>query len=165
MAVPRLTQLECFIELDPRWLRDDARRVASIKGAIEFGRPVHPREMPNIDLVVAGSVAVARDGSRIGKGGGYSDLEYALLAELGRVDDATPIITTVHECQVSDEPLLMHEHDISLDFIVTPDDIIPCARVHQRPAGISWNLLARERIEAMPIVEEVWRGLSGATVG
>jgi len=34
------------------------------------------------------------------QGRGYSDLEYAVLRELGLVDDETPVATTVHEMQV-----------------------------------------------------------------
>jgi len=49
-------------------------RIPNFKGAFRFGFPVHPKEIPQIDLIVAGSVAVNRRGSRIGKGGGYSDL-------------------------------------------------------------------------------------------
>ncbi len=43
------------------------------------------KEMPPVDLIVAGSVAVNKKGSRIGKGGGYSDLEYAIGREFGFV--------------------------------------------------------------------------------
>lgn len=160
MAVPRLSQPECFLELDPRRDDVDPQRVASIKGAVEHGRPVHPHDMPHIDLVVAGSVAVARDGSRIGKGGGYSDLEFALLSELGRVNDHTPVITTVHASQVLPDPLVMHEHDISLDYIATPQEVIPCPRNYPRPDGVHWDLLSRDRIEAMPIIEELYRAAS-----
>lgn len=40
-------------------------------------------------------------GYRIGKGEGFSDLEYALMAENGIVSDETVIVTTVHDEQVS----------------------------------------------------------------
>jgi 5-formyltetrahydrofolate cyclo-ligase len=36
-----------------------------------------------VDLVVCGSVAVNRDGARVGKGGGFSDPELALLVVAG----------------------------------------------------------------------------------
>jgi 5-formyltetrahydrofolate cyclo-ligase len=81
VAVPRLCAARCFWELDPRRLRD-AARVATIAGASAAGRPVDPRRMPHLDLVVIGSVAVNRRGERVGKGGGYADLEYAILREL-----------------------------------------------------------------------------------
>lgn len=57
-----------------------------------------------MDLVVCGSVAVNRNGSRLGKGGVYADLETALLAEIGLVTEETVIATTVHRSQVVDEP-------------------------------------------------------------
>ena len=57
MAVPRLRQARCFWELDRRRLRDPPA-AASIGGAAKAGRAVDPRELPHIDLVVAGSVAV-----------------------------------------------------------------------------------------------------------
>jgi len=40
-------------------------------------------DMPGLDAIVCGSVAVTRDGRRCGKGEGYSDLEFAILRELG----------------------------------------------------------------------------------
>src|SRR5262249_34110842 len=79
MAVPRLRELECFVELDPKRLpRRSFYEASSIEGAFRLGRPIHPRALPHIDLVVAGTVAVNERGQRIGKGGGYSDLEWAL---------------------------------------------------------------------------------------
>jgi 5-formyltetrahydrofolate cyclo-ligase len=156
VAVPRLRQPEAFIELDPRALSVPLHKAASIKGAAQYGRPVRPSDMPTIDLVVAGSVAVSRDGGRLGKGGGYSDLEFAVLAEVGKLRAGTPIVTTVHALQVVDEPLPMHAHDISLDWVVTPDEPIECARSYARPDGVLWNLLSRERIGEMPVLQEMW---------
>src|SRR2546425_10655600 len=76
MAVPRLRTERCFLELDPAALGDMTTAAASIKGATRYGRPCLPEEVPPLDLVVCGSVAAAADGSRVGKGGGYSDLEF-----------------------------------------------------------------------------------------
>lgn len=39
-------------------------------------------------------------GHRIGKGEGFSDLEYAVMKGTGAVDDNTIIVTTVHDEQV-----------------------------------------------------------------
>jgi len=150
MAVPRLRQLECFLELEPQRLGTMASRAATIGGAFRYGRPVHPRDLPPIDLVVCGSVAVDRQGGRIGKGGGYSDLEFALAAHLGRVGPQTAIVTTVHRLQVLDGELPMLPHDIPLDYIVTPEEVIACPRRHPRPQGIYWQLLAAEKLAAVP---------------
>ena len=79
-----------------------AALAASIAGACRYGRAVSPREMRPVDLVVCGSVGVGRDGARLGKGGGYCDLEYGLLREEGKVRESTPILTTVHPLQILD---------------------------------------------------------------
>ena len=160
MAVPRLTEPDPFIVVDPARLGVTPRTAASIRGAALNGRPVSVADMPHIDLIVCGTVAVNRDGVRIGKGGGYSDLEYALCVEAGIVDDATVIATTVHPVQVLDEPLPETEHDFRVDLIVTPDEIIrPSER--KRPRGIIWSHLDDEKIAAIPVL----RDLSGARGG
>ena len=95
VAVPRLAAARCFLRLDPRRLgAGRLAAAATIGGAAALGVAVAPRELPRIDLVVAGSVAVNRRGARVGKGGGYSDLEFALAAELGAVDARTTICIT-----------------------------------------------------------------------
>ena len=39
-------------------------------------------------------------GWRIGKGEGYADLEYAMMASMNAVKPDTVVVTTVHDCQV-----------------------------------------------------------------
>lgn len=138
MAVPRLREKKCFRELDPSRLRkSDIAQAATIGGAMRFGRAVHPRELRHIDLIVAGSVAVNRSGARLGKGGGYSDLEYAIGRELGVIDGKTRTATTVHPLQVLDLELPVTEHDFTVDVIATPHEVIrtPTSR-RKSPRGI-----------------------------
>ena len=153
MAVPRLTDPRCFLELDPDSV-GSLHRASTIKGAFQAGRPVHPREMRPIDLVVCGAVAVRRDGARLGKGGGYSDLEYALAMTLGLLDPSTPIVTTVHPCQVVDEPVPMTRHDIVIDYAATPEGLIVCEPVYDRPRGIYWDEVG-EKLQEVPILREM----------
>lgn len=68
MAVPRLRSEKPFLELDPSRLRERFREASTIRGAFRLGRPVSPEEMEPIDLIVAGSVAVTREGAKVGKG-------------------------------------------------------------------------------------------------
>ena len=156
MAVPRLRQKRCFIKLDPSTIPlKKLHDASSIKGAFQYGVPVHPKEIPSIDLVVAGSVAVDRKGSRIGKGGGYSDLEYAIGREFGFVREDVIILTTVHPLQIVDEDLEETDHDFRIDFIVTPNEIIPTHREGERPKGIIKDHLTDQKISEIPILEEM----------
>lgn len=153
MAVPRLRDEKCFIELDPARLGGKLYEASSIKGAFKLGRPVTVRAMKPIDLIVCGSVAVTREGARVGKGGGYSDLEYGLATEFGKISPKTPIVTTVHPLQVVDDEIQLQPHDIPLDYIVTPTEVIRCAPKHRRPKGIYWEFLTPDQLAKMPALK------------
>lgn len=157
MAVPRLRQERCFLELDPRRLAGRERAAASIRGSAQFGTPTLPKDMPRIDLIVAGSVAVDRSGARLGKGGGFSDLEFALLTELGLVGRWTTVATTVHPIQIVRAPIPMLAHDIPLDLIVTPAEAIRSPRRPRRPKGILWSALPDEKIAEIPVLARLAR--------
>ena len=143
MAVPRLREEKPFVLVlgDP-----------TISRALEEGVPTAIEEMPYVDLVVCGTVAVNRAGVRIGKGGGYSDLEFALLVETGLVGERTTIVTTVHPLQLLDEDLPETEHDFRVDLIVTPGEVIRTPGGN-RPPGVLWDHLDPEKIEAIPVLE------------
>ena len=145
---------KCFVELDPKRLPNDGAMAASLVGACKYGRLVSPREMRPIDLVVCGAVAVTRDGARIGKGGGYADLEYALLREEGKIRESTPILTTVHAIQIVRNRVPMLPHDVPVDFIVTPTQVVATRLAHQRPRGIYWDLLRPPRIDRIPLLRK-----------
>jgi len=158
MAVPRLRDEKCFVELDPSRLGKNLYAASSIKGAFEFGRQVSVHEMNPVDLILCGSVAVRRDGARIGKGGGYSDLEYAIAIELGIISPATPIITTVHPLQIVTGRIALKPHDIPVDFIVTPEKSIATKTRISRPRGIYWDYLDEEMIAAIPLLKKMRPG-------
>jgi len=155
MAVPRLRELECFIELDPSRLGKNITKASSIEGAFRFGRPVRPDRMKRIDLIVCGTVAVNPEGARIGKGGGYSDLEYGLAREAGLVQRKTPIVTTVHDLQVLDEELPVLAHDIPVDYVITPTKVIETHTKLPRPEGVYWEYLTNGQIDAIPYLKQI----------
>jgi 5-formyltetrahydrofolate cyclo-ligase len=152
MAVPRLRDEECFIELDPDRI-DDYGRASTISHSSELGVQVGPEAVESIDLIVSGSVAVTEQGARIGKGEGYSDLEYAILRGLGLVDETTPVVTTVHEMQVVDDEVAVEAHDVPMDAIVTPELVVRPEGEFEKPSGIDWSALDEERIEEMPVLQ------------
>jgi 5-formyltetrahydrofolate cyclo-ligase len=149
VAVPRLADERPFLLLDPGQLEVPPRRAASIGGSARAGRPVAVAELQPVDLVVCGSVAVNRDGARVGKGGGFSDLEFALLVEAGLIGTTTVVATTVHPLQVLEEALPETGHDFRLDLIVAGEEAIACRRT-QRPQGILWEHLDPAKVAAIP---------------
>ena len=153
MAVPRLRSDRPFIELDPKKLKCSPYAASSIKGASQHGRAVTVDRVRKIDLVVCGSVAVNRRGARVGKGGGFSDLEFALLTENKLIERNTSIVTSVHPLQIVDEEIPMTEHDIPLTAIVTPAEVIEIGTRSPRPKSIYWNLLPKEKIDEIPVLK------------
>jgi len=152
MAVPRLRRDPPFLELDPSRLRERFREASTIRGAFRLGRPVSSGEMDPIDLIVAGSVAVTKEGARLGKGGGYSDLEYAIGREVGIIDEKTPVVTTVHRLQVVSNDIEMKIHDLPVDFIITPEEVIITRSPFPKPEGIYWEILEEEKLKSIPIL-------------
>jgi len=151
MAVPKMASPQPFFLLDPASLDLEPEQAAGKKGAAQVARRVGVEDMQPIDLVVCGSVAVNRSGARIGKGAGYSDLEVALLIEAGLVTDGTAIVAPVHNLQVVEEDIPETEHDFSVDYIITPDEVIQCPP-SRRPSGLVWEHLDTEKIAAIPVL-------------
>lgn len=151
VAVPGLAADLPFFMLDPAGLTAAPAEAASKEYAARHARKVGVENMRRVDMVVCGSVAVNRRGTRLGKGAGYSDIEVALLQEAGLIDPSTVIVTTVHPLQVMDEAMPETEHDFSVDLIVTPDEVIGC-EPQRRPSGLYWNHLTADKIAAIPVL-------------
>ena len=159
MAVPRLREERCFIALDTS-LGASVEVLATIEGAIKHGRLVAPEEMDAVDMVISGSVAVNREGIRIGKGGGFADLEYAMAVSVGVVNSETPVLTTVHDLQILDEVLPTTRHDVAIDYIVTEYEAIHCKRQVGRPDRIYWEDLEDAKIQEIPLLVKLRQELN-----
>ncbi len=157
MAVPRLAEERPFFLLDPARLADPPRKASSIKGAARSAATVDVDELEPVELVVMGCVAIGRDGARLGKGGGFSDLELAIAAAAGLVDERTTVATTVHPLQVMDAGVVpTTDHDVHVDVIVTPDEVLRCPR----PPGytlprIEWSELTAAKVAAIPLLRRL----------
>ncbi|QWC20540.1 5-formyltetrahydrofolate cyclo-ligase [Halorubrum sp. 2020YC2] len=162
VAQPRLRDPNPFLRLDPAEIPpeeiDDATTVSGIS---EYGTPTAPEDVAHVDLIVAGSVGVTTDGARIGKGEGYSDLEWAVLRELDAVDSeaqrasggegrspsdnrappgdsrtqsddgVTTVATTVHELSVLDGP-----ESAVRTALTDPDAELPAPDAHDVPLDL-----------------------------
>jgi len=153
MPTPRIR--EGFLVLDPKEIPKESYKFAStIKGAFLYGKKIHPKDLPNIDMIILGSVAVSLEGARIGKGEGYGELEFAILMEYGKINKDLPIVTTVHDVQIVDK-IPIEPFDVSVDFIITPTNIFEIKNRHERPNGIIWELLPKEKLDEIPILQEL----------
>lgn len=106
-------------------------------------------EVPHVYLKVVGSVAVTMEGKRLGKGSGYSEIEYGILREVGALEEDASIVTTVHELQIV-EDVPQEPFDVSVDYIVTPMRVLRTEGPRSRPSGILWQFVDEEMLKVMP---------------
>ncbi|KFM06167.1 Methenyltetrahydrofolate synthase domain-containing protein, partial [Aptenodytes forsteri] len=137
------------------------RICATSQGIKEYSVPVGLDGKARVDLVVVGSVAVSEKGWRIGKGEGYADMEYAMMVSMGAVRADTPVITIVHDCQVVDiAEELLDDHDLTVDYILTPTRTIKTNCKRPKPQGIIWHKASYlcyryEMLEKIPILKSL----------
>ena len=130
------------------------REAATIKGMLRHGggrRRRAARHRPRPLRLGRGQP----QGARIGKGGGFSDIEYGLLIEAGKIDDHTVVATTFHPIQILRENLPVIAHDLPVDLIATPRAVIEVERAYDRPRGILWDHLQPPQIHEIPILERM----------
>jgi 5-formyltetrahydrofolate cyclo-ligase len=141
-----------FKRLDPARIPEESYRDASMLSRMDdWVEPVELDELPQMDLIVTGCVAVTRDGRRCGKGEGYSDLEAAILLELGH--DPVPVVTTVHDLQVV-EGFSTDEHDVRLSVIATPTAVIETG-AGPSETRLDWSRIDDAMCDEMPVLGEL----------
>jgi 5-formyltetrahydrofolate cyclo-ligase len=124
MASPRLKA--GFLQIEPQNVKGKEETASSIRGAFKYGKQVEDSgsdgvgKMPKPDLIITGCVAVDLSGWRLGKGGGYGDIEVKKIKDqFGEI----PVVTTIHPLQLVDSvPHL--SHDAQVDIVVTPEKIV-----------------------------------------
>ncbi|XP_032891698.1 methenyltetrahydrofolate synthase domain-containing protein isoform X1 [Amblyraja radiata] len=138
----------------PGAAKEIIRVCSTAQGVKDFSVPVQLDAKVHIDLVVVGSVAVSKNGWRIGKGEGFADLEYAMMVSMGSIDEKTVVVTTVHDCQLLDIPEeLMDNHDLNVDYILTPTQVITTDCKRSKPQGIIWSKVDLEMMQKIPILK------------
>lgn len=145
-----------FIQVRPEQVPEgEESKAASLTHIHKYGRELALSEWPEVDLFVAGSVALNHSGCRLGKGEGYADREYAILRELGNAP--VPVISTVHSLQVVDQEIPVEPHDLIVDGIATEREWIETKPCKQNPSGMDWDNVTEEERKAMPILDDVRR--------
>ena len=76
---------------------------------------------------------------------------------MGAVTADTLVVTSVHDCQLSDalaeQPLLLH--DLCVDVIVTPTRVIRTTPAKPKPTGIYWELLSPQKLAQVRVLREL----------
>lgn len=80
-----------------------------------------------------------------------------MLRQAGKITVQTTIITTVHPLQVTRREIPFFEHDIPVDYIITPSEIIKTESSYERPEGIMPELLSKEYLEKIPALRTYMR--------
>jgi 5-formyltetrahydrofolate cyclo-ligase len=155
-----------FVFLDGAQVASKDRVLAAtLDGMEQFGRRMSfwdLRSFGTVDLLVTGAAAVSREGVHFGKGHGYLDIEWGLLREIGLVSQETPVVVSVHDCQVVDERVPHAPYDVTVDVIVTPRQVVRCSPL-LKPPGIFWDRLPREFAETRPYFAELEGGTMTGT--
>ncbi|XP_078435156.1 nagB/RpiA/CoA transferase-like superfamily protein [Wolffia australiana] len=135
-------------------------------GVAKYGKPIGLNENVNVDLIVLGSVAVdPKTGARLGKGEGFAELEYGMLRWMGAADDNTLTVTTVHDKQLVDDipAEQLQVHDLPVDIICTPTQVIFTNTVIPKPQGIYWEKLSPEKLAQIRVLRELKRRIERET--
>lgn len=148
-----------FLALDPQDVpHTDHSYAATLDGMDRYARPVSLSDIGQADhigLLITGGSAVNPRGHRMGKGHGYFDLEWALLSEIGAVDESSEIADVVHDCQLVDVDLAPAAHDVPVDWIITPTRTVQVSSSGRAPGRVVWDLLGGTRLASLPPVMEL----------
>jgi len=142
-----------FNLLDPRRI-PPARfaEAAALPTMSRWAQAVALNQLPQLDAIVTGCVAVTLTGKRCGKGAGYSDIEFGILRELGH--PVVPVATSVHDVQVvNDFPIA--SNDQPLHLISTPTQAVHVAAPLPAPAGVQWERLSETDLDAMSLLRDL----------
>lgn len=131
---------------------------ASLDGLDVFGQPYlvsiddHPQ---GPDLMVTGASVLNMQGVRVSHGPSFFDLEWLILSVLGLVNQQTPILAIVHDCQLVDMYFAPLPYGISIDKIITPTRQIDTGNPFPRPSSASIRTLPWQIKQDVPLLREL----------
>ena len=133
----------------------DIPAAVTYKGLAEKGQLLKGSAIAklSVGLLLTDSMAVDRNGGRIGDGNGFFDLCCALLQEFRGLREEWEALTIIDENHISQELLPQDAWDIKLAGAVTQSDIHTFAKPEQKPR-IYWDALSRDRIKR---IDPLWK--------
>ncbi|CAK0797084.1 unnamed protein product [Prorocentrum cordatum] len=84
-----------------------------------------------------------------------------MLRVMEAIDDDTPVVTCIHDCQLVDDipAERMLCHDVPVDIICTPTRTIRVDRKLPKPTGIYWDKLSPQKLASIRILQQLKRRL------
>ncbi len=133
---------------------------ATLDGLERYGRPypiesVGPDEQPA--FLVTGASVINNEGVRISASPSYFDIEWLILQAKRLVNADTPIIASVHDCQVVEWPCEPQPYGSVADFIVTPTRVISTSYRYHKPDRIIWEQLPWDVVQEVPMLMALYQ--------
>lgn len=107
-------------------LRDMTTRPSHIRPQEPDSPTLGPETLAAADLIIVPTLLVARDGTRLGRGGGWYD------RALTHAKPGARIVAVCWPWEVIDGPLPYEAHDLPVDAALTPDGLVPLGQGHCR---------------------------------
>jgi len=158
LIVPTSGMRRGIVALDGKTIPPRSRALAAVLDGMErFAQPLDLRglrALGRIDLVVTGAVAVTEQGVHIDSGTGMFCLEWMLLAHLGVVNVQTPVVASVHACQVVPALVARSDTDAVVDLIATPGGLLRC-RGLDKASGLRLEAVPHALFETVPYLNQL----------
>ncbi len=132
---------------------------ATLDGLEVFATPLDLDRLASgdhLDLLVTGASVINSEGVRISPTPSYFDLEWLILRTLGLVEQDTPVVACVHDCQLVDWPCEPHPLGSVVDLIVTPTGAYEATGEHPKPAAIRWEHLPWQVVAEIPMLRRLY---------
>lgn len=133
----------------------DIPAAVTYKGLTEKGQLLKSAAIAklSVELLLTDSLAVDRNGGRIGDGSGFFDLCCALLRELGGLQQEWSAMTFIRDDHISTNPLPQDEWDMKMAGAITQSTVYSFDRLSQEPR-ILWDMLSMDRIRR---IDPLWK--------
>ncbi len=131
---------------------------ATLDGLDIFGRPylTSIKDKPQgPQLMVTGASVLNYQGVRVSHGPSFFDLEWLILSSLGLVDDNTPILAGIHDCQMVDLICPPLPYGVGVDQVSTPTRLIDTDCPYPRPSPTSIKTLPHQMTQEVPLLREL----------